>query len=1025
MEKDRIQAKINAVRKYWKTLILLEGLEITVLSLLVVLVFGFYVDMIFKLNYLGRHILAAGSLLVLLASVVFYIILPAMKKIDEDTIALTLEEKNPELKSMLISAIQLKRENLPEDLRGSPQMIEALHLETLKHVKDIHYSKVYKRLRLLILALFFIGGAAAAVKYSASYPEAVKTWFLRVLKPGADIAPFSFTKIEVEPKSKAVLRGENVKINVELSGELKDSAGLHIRQEGGEWEALSLKKTGPGKFEYEFIGVVNSFRYFVTAGDGRSNQYDLLAKERPAIIKTVLRYFFPDYTRAAPKSDDMPGGDITALIGTRVQLECTANTALQEGFLEFADGTNIKFRIGGGVELSAGLTVSKDTSFKLKLKSLEGFSNINPPEFLVRALPDNPPVCELSAPADDISVTRIATVTLVYGAADDFEVTKMFLKYKISGSETFTQVPLKMKRSGKSVSGTYEFQLRNLPLEPGKKIEYYLTAVDNNPAPPGVGESLRRNIAIIDKAEVMVKIRQEEQKIRTEIQEVIEIQNAAKSKVDAVKNTAKIGDKEKEAAANSSLDQKDAAAKTGSIADKMKDLIKMRKSNELANTTELESRENMQKEMEDLSGRQMRNTADDLSRVSLERDTKKAKSGLKDVSGKQQEMVKELEKIRDALGKTDIIEELIAEAQKILVGQRSLSQRSRELAKKTLGLAASDLKEADSLVLQELSDGEKKLKENVNSMDSKTLQASKDKDLVQTDPETARGLADIDTQYVPLEKELEKAAGYIMNARFGTASGEQEKVEEDLKKLVNDLEKLRRKHNLQEAQADPDTKALTDLQNALDSARQAADMQADINSKAQKQGELNESDSNAMKELSKQENDVKNLVEDAAQKMEKNQEAKEPAKQMGDLARDLEKAKSRLNQNDAGKDTQGLLQGIQEQLNKTIGDMAKIESKTGGRQEAGKEEGPGPGEKGEQGKEKGQQGGDGKKGSDPNMAGRAGSQKEANMEATSWGDLPAEVQKNMIDTMKDQVPVEYIDMIKGYYRKLSEEGDAK
>ena len=41
MEKDRIQAKINAVRKYWKTLILLEGLEITVLSLLVVLVFGF------------------------------------------------------------------------------------------------------------------------------------------------------------------------------------------------------------------------------------------------------------------------------------------------------------------------------------------------------------------------------------------------------------------------------------------------------------------------------------------------------------------------------------------------------------------------------------------------------------------------------------------------------------------------------------------------------------------------------------------------------------------------------------------------------------------------------------------------------------------------------------------------------------------------------------------------------------------------------------------------------------------------
>ena len=158
----------------------------------------------------------------------------AIKKIDDDTIALILEEKNPALKSMLISAIQLKREKLPDHLRGSLQMIDALNLETLKHVRDIQYSKVYKRLRLVVLAVFLVGGAAATIKYSTSYPEAVKIWFLRVLKPGADIAPFSFTKIDVEPKSKAILRGDNVKINANLTGDIRDSVTLHAKQEGGE-----------------------------------------------------------------------------------------------------------------------------------------------------------------------------------------------------------------------------------------------------------------------------------------------------------------------------------------------------------------------------------------------------------------------------------------------------------------------------------------------------------------------------------------------------------------------------------------------------------------------------------------------------------------------------------------------------------------------------------------------------------------------------------------------------------------------
>ena len=891
MSKDKITAKINAVRSYWKTLLVLEGVEVVVLSLLIILIGGFYIDMIFKLNYLGRYLLSGGSLLIILTLLVLYVIIPAAKKIDDDTIALALEEKNPTLKSMLISAIQLKRTNEPEYMKGSASMIEALQLETIKHVREIHYSKVYKRLRLVVLAVFFVGMGAAAVKYSTSYPEAVRTWFMRVVTPGKDIAPFSFTKIEVEPKNKAILKGEDVVIKAVLTGEMKETCILHIKPVGGEWEKIAMKKSAEGKFDFAFTGVVNSFKYYITSGDGKSNEYNLLAKERPAVIKTVLRYVYPDYTGIENKTDDMPGGDITALSGTKVQFECLTNTEIGKGTLEFADGSQLSMKIKDDTRLFSTLVIDKDTALKIKLVSREGFTNLNPPEFTMRALPDNPPVCDISEPALDISVTRIATVPVSFRAADDFGVANVFFKYKISGSEAVTSIPMKIKQGSKVVSDIYKFELRNLPLDAGKKVEFYISAIDNHPLPPQEGDSLHRVLSIIDKAEVMVQIRQEEQKIKEELQAVIDTELSSKAKVDTAKEAKNQGDKEKEKLEEAAVEQKEAMTKTGQIAETMQELIEKRKSNELANTAELKNREAMKKALDALAQEEMRKASDNIAGAALENNQAKAKADLNNASKDQADIVRQLEKLRDSLGKIDIIEELIADAQKLLVNRKELALATKTFAKRAIGLKESDLGDSERAAVTELSNGEKALKTKVGLLASKTWTAQKD--LAKTDAEISKGLSIVERQFMPLELKIEKLSGYLVNMKLSVSFDEQEKTEGMIKKIINDLEKLRRKNATEAGETDQNAKALNELQNAMDSARQAADQQLDINNATKKQGGLNVPEPETMKDLSKKQSDVKNQMEDTAKQLKNNSRTYDQGKQMDDTIRNMENSRSR------------------------------------------------------------------------------------------------------------------------------------
>jgi hypothetical protein len=417
------------------------------------------------------------------------------------------------------------------------------------------------------------------------------------------------------------------------------------------------------------------------------------------------------------------------------------------------------------------------------------------------------------------------------------------------------------------------------------------------------------------------------------------------------------------------------------------------------------------------------------------------------------DIIKELEKLSNSMGKTDVVGELIAAAQKILITQRDLTAGTKSFAKKTIGLREKDLSGDDRVIISQLVAGEKGLKEKMEALELSTDKAIKD--LARTDPEMSKGLNVVERQYLPVTTIVEKLSGYLAGMKLSIAAGEQEKAEEMLKKIVFDLEQLRRKMSSPSAST-PEAKALADLEKSIEAVDQAAEAQSDINAGTNKQAKLNEASAEKMNELANKQADSKAMLEAAEKELSSNQNTAEEAKQLSDIAKNMENSKNELKKKDPGKKVQKVQGDIMKKLataKKQMQEKAAAMAAAAAAAQPGEPGQPGQGGKPGQGKAPGQGKGPGTPGAPgapsegvdaPGVAGEGmpgegaqgskmgkdkglsyGDKRNVNMEATGWGDLPPEVQRSMIDSMKDSVPLEYMGIIKGYYKKLAEEGDLK
>ncbi len=206
---------------------------------------------------------------------------------------------------------------------------------------------------------------------------------------------------------------------------------------------VAMTPDGAG-FQFSLVSVDRTFRYRVTAGSRRSEDFTVTALMAPRVTRIDLHYEYPAYTTLAPR-EERDGGDIYAPAGTKVRVRVHADKPIASGQMVFAQATP---GVKGAATLDTGglhhvtdqvlegeLVLARDNSYRIGLTDRDGLRSSGETEYFLRVMDDRPPDVRILRPAADQQITPLEEVAIEARAEDDYGIAGFELVYAVAGRE--------------------------------------------------------------------------------------------------------------------------------------------------------------------------------------------------------------------------------------------------------------------------------------------------------------------------------------------------------------------------------------------------------------------------------------------------------------------------------------------------------------------------------------------------------------------------------------------------------------
>ncbi|MDC0287432.1 hypothetical protein OAK89_04310 [Akkermansiaceae bacterium] len=245
----------------------------------------------------------------------------------EGELARLISKKFPKLGDRLLGIVELQDQKesiktLSPELRaaamehvarqaGKKNMVEALPTS--------HYKKLGIGVALGVACI--IGGFAYAPKAGSN---ALKRW----LMPLSDTKHYTFTQFDLSglPDPYTVPYDEPFVIEVPLSGSTDDRPALAQARYGlQDWLQSDLGEEG---YRFEFQGQQSSDFLTLRAGDA-THRIRIEPEVRPELTALDANVTLPNYLQLEPRTIDIRSGVLTALEGSKIQLNATFSRDLK------------------------------------------------------------------------------------------------------------------------------------------------------------------------------------------------------------------------------------------------------------------------------------------------------------------------------------------------------------------------------------------------------------------------------------------------------------------------------------------------------------------------------------------------------------------------------------------------------------------------------------------------------------------------------------------------------------------------
>lgn len=464
---------ISAVRGRWKLGLVLRGAVICVaaaLALLALSALSFA-----QLGFTPQSILLLRWTVGIAATLIFAcaVLLPALRTVSDERVALYIEEHEPALQAVLISAIASAGDS-------ENSLARAMVHRAAVQCRTIDFGKRIERKRLLRHGLALASAVVVFAVVVGAGPSALRDSARALLTPAPAAEAAGVMSISVLPGSDTIARGADFAVTAELHAFAADEAFVVLRDKSGEWRRWSMSPAQQaGKFEAVIFDIDAATDYYIEAKAVRSPTYRIEVVEAPFVKSIALEYNYPAYTGMRSRRIEN-GGDIVAPKGTVVRILAATSSAVGAGRLQLDDARTIRMQPSATGELQATMRVLRDGLYHLELPGLDGrFANASA-QYAITVVVDQAPTVTLEKPGRDVKVSAVDEVFVSASAQDDYGVARLELVYSVNGSAPQTLMLSKPRSSAASVTGAHTFFLEELSLKPGDFVSYFVRAADNN-----------------------------------------------------------------------------------------------------------------------------------------------------------------------------------------------------------------------------------------------------------------------------------------------------------------------------------------------------------------------------------------------------------------------------------------------------------------------------------------------------------------------------------------------------------------
>ncbi|MBN1918042.1 MAG: hypothetical protein JW889_09050 [Verrucomicrobia bacterium] len=431
---EAIVRRVRSVKRRWRALLIAEGLLYTAVVVLGVLLVGFVTDNVF-------HLVAPLRALALLAVIgagatafVARVVQRALKPISDDRAALEIEVHYPELENRLINSIQLGR---GERYRNALADVVLTQTEDRIHQTPLEHS--ISAARLSRHAVLLVAAVLAGLAYFVSFPSYFRNAAARLVTFRDAPLPITRTLLEVGPGDVSIYRGDDVEVTAVPTGErIIDKVYVEVRLDGDE--RLDVMDFNGRAFVSIIPAVQHDGRYRVLADDFKSPWFTITTRTPLEVERLDLVLTYPGYLRLA-RPELLEGfGRRTAVIkDTSACLVVHTNRPAARGTLAL-DSLKRPLVEESVRQFAAEFVVEQDVAFSVSLSDAQGMTLRRPVTRRIVCLLDEVPEARLLEPQMDFEGPPEATLTILAKGSDDISLDSIVLLLDRGDGEKLTEL---------------------------------------------------------------------------------------------------------------------------------------------------------------------------------------------------------------------------------------------------------------------------------------------------------------------------------------------------------------------------------------------------------------------------------------------------------------------------------------------------------------------------------------------------------------------------------------------------------